>query len=84
VREFINVLQLHQLHPDALVETAVAQALEEGVPHYEGVLFCLHRLLDPTPEVALLDLSAQSELAAVGLQPLALACYDQLLLGGVS
>ena len=82
VKEFIQVLQLHQMHADALVETAVAQALAEGIPHYEGVRFCLDRLLDPTPEVTPLDLSAQSELAAVGLQPLALGRYDQLLSGG--
>jgi len=84
VREFICMLQLHQIHPDSLVETAVAQALEEGIPHYEGVIFCLHRLLDPTPEVTPLDLSAQSELAVVGLQPLSLGRYDQLLPGGAS
>jgi hypothetical protein len=82
VKEFVQVLQLHQMHADALVETAVAQALAEGIPHYEGVRFCLNRLLDPTPEVTPLDLSAQSELAAVGLQPLALGRYDQLLSGG--
>ena len=84
VKAFIKVLQLHQTHPDSLVETAVAQALEEGIPHYEGVRFCLNRLLDPTPEVAPLDLSAQAELAAVDLQPPMLGRYDQLLAGGRS
>jgi len=84
VKEFIQVLQLHQEHPDALVERAVTQALAEGVPHYEGVRFCLNRLLDPTPEVTPLDLSARSELAAVGSQPLTLGRYDQLLSGGAS
>jgi len=84
VKAFIQVLQLHQDYSDALVETAVAQALAEGVPHYEGVRFCLNRLLDPAPEVTPLDLSARSELAAVGSQPLTLGRYDQLLSGGAS
>jgi transposase len=84
VREFIQVLQLHRTHPAALVEQAIAAALADGVPHLEGVVFCLNRLLDPTPPRAALDLSDRPALAEVGREPLALAGYDQLLQGGRS
>ena len=84
VREFVRILQLHQQHPPALMETAIAQALSEGLGHYEGVRFCLNRLLDPAPTMTPLDLSAQPALSAIGQQPLNLTHYDQLLAGGVS
>lgn len=81
VREFIQVLQLHQAHPAGLVEKAVAQALADGVPHREGVTFCLHRLLDPTPSVSPLDLSNRPTLVDVGSRPPSVADYNQLLEG---
>jgi transposase len=79
VRQFIQVLQLHQSQPAALVEQAVEQALADNIPHLEGVVFCLNRLLDKTPVVAPLDLSDHLYLSEMTVQPPALQCYDQLL-----
>ena len=79
VRQFIQVLQLHQGYPAERVAQAVEQALAEGIPHLEGVTFCLHRLLDESPAIPPLDLSPMPQLAAVTPQPVPLACYDQLL-----
>lgn len=81
VREFIQILHLHRTHPAELVAQAIAQALAEGVGHQEGVTFCLHRLLDPTPVVVPLDLSHWPRLAAVGSPPPSAAPYDRLLQG---
>ncbi|MCA9940043.1 MAG: IS21 family transposase [Anaerolineales bacterium] len=52
VRQFIQILQLHQHHEATLVEAAMAQALADQVPHLEGVTFCLQRLSDESPAVA--------------------------------
>ena len=84
VREFIRILQLHQQHSPALMATAIAQALKEGLGHYEGVRFCLNRLLDPSPTVTPLDLSSQPALHPIGQQSLDLKRYDRLLTGGLS
>jgi hypothetical protein len=81
VREFIQILHLHRTHPAELVAQAIAKALAEGVAHQEGVTFCLHRLLDPTPALAPLDLSHRPRLAAVGSPPPSVAPYDRLLQG---
>ncbi|MDP2661112.1 MAG: IS21 family transposase, partial [Dehalococcoidia bacterium] len=79
VRSFVQILNLHQNHAGEQVETAVSQALAEGLTSPEGVRFCLNRLLDPTPEMSLLDLSAQPDLASLGHQPLGLDRYNCFL-----
>lgn len=82
VRQFIQVLQLHQHHPAELVEQAVPQALALHCPHPDGVQLCLHHLLQPDPSPVRLNLSDQPKLAAIAQQPLRLDQYDQLLAGG--
>ncbi len=82
IRSFLEILHWHAQHDATLLEQAVEQALQEGLSSPTGVRFCLNRLLDPTPVVAPLDLSAQPDLAPIGQQPLSLAQYDQLLTGG--
>lgn len=82
VRSFIEILQWHEHYDATMLQHAVEQALAEGLSSPAGVRFCLNRLLDPTPTVAPLDLSAHPALAQIGQQPLSLAQYDQLLKGG--
>ncbi len=79
IREFIRVLKLHQHYPAALVEQAVSQALQYQCAHADGVLLCLHQLLQTDPQPASLDLSQHPQLQAIGQQPTSLAQYDQLL-----
>lgn len=82
VRQFIAVLQLHQLHPAELVHQAVTQALAHHCPHLDGVQLCLRQLLQPDPTPVTLDLSEHPKLVMVGQQPLRLEHYDHLLQGG--
>lgn len=82
IRAFVSILQLHQAHPAQVVEAAITQALQDGIPHLEGVLFCLHKIQDVTPSVSTLPLDALPQLAAVGRQPFCLQQYNQLLSGG--
>jgi transposase len=82
VRTFIQILMLQREHAATLVEQAVRDALAAGIAHREGVHYCLHRLLDATPQLAPLDLSDQPHLATIGVQPVSLAHYNQLLGGG--
>ena len=84
LRIFIQILQLHQDNSPEQVETAVEQALNEGLLSLSGVRFCLNRILDPTPEVAALDLSTRPHLAAIGRQAAPLTRYDQFLMGGTT
>jgi Integrase core domain len=79
VRSFIQILMLHRAYPAALVEAAIGQALAQGVANLEGVTFCLNRLLDPTPTVQPLALTNYPQLAAIGVQAVSLAHYNQLL-----
>lgn len=81
IRTFVQILALHQHHAPALVQAAVEQALLDKLTTPAGVRFCLDRLLDPTPVVAPLDLSAQPALATVGHQALSSARYNQFLTG---
>ncbi len=83
VREFVQVLRLHLSHPAPLVASAISAALESGCPHLAGVRLCLYQLLHPTTTPPALDLTDQPRLVAVGAQPINLACYDQLLVGGL-
>jgi len=82
VRQFIQVLQLHQDHPAGLVEQAVSQALTHHCPHLDGVQLCLRQLLQPEPTPVTLGLSDHPKLVTVGQQPLRLEHYDHLLKGG--
>lgn len=80
VKEFVQILKLHQSYPDQLVAQAVSQALAYGSLNFDGVAHCLHQLQTPQPlSLPLIDLSAKPLLAAVGSQPLDLHCYEQLL-----
>lgn len=81
IRAFVQILELHQSYAPALVQTAIEQAVQENLTTPAGVRFCLDRLLDPTPTVAPLDLTAQPALATIGQQALSSACYDQFLTG---
>jgi hypothetical protein len=82
VRQFIQVLQLHQHYPAELVEQAVTQALAHHCPHLDGVQLCLRQLVQPEPPLVSLDLRDHPRLRAVRQQPLRLEDYDQLLRGG--
>lgn len=79
VRAFLSILTLHQEYPAALVEQAISQALDDDVPHAEGVVFCLNRLLDPAPSLPALPLADLPKWAEVGRQPLQPSQYNQLL-----
>jgi transposase len=81
VREFVQVLQLHQQHPAALVAQAIEQALTTGCTHADGVRLCLQQLLHPTPTALAFDLSNHPHLAAIGSQPIDLGVYERLLTG---
>ena len=81
VREFITVLQLHLTYPAAEIAEAVAQALEYGCVHADGIQLCLNQILHPEPEVTLLDLSQRPRLSDVGEQPLDFAQYDAFFFG---
>jgi transposase len=84
IREFVRVLKLHGDHPAELVKQAVAQALEYGCTHSDGVTLCLNQLLNPAMTAPSLDRVIHSEAdqpawATVGTQPPDLDRYDQLL-----
>jgi hypothetical protein len=83
LRTFIAVLQLHQQYAAPLIAQAITDALALGVLHVDGIRLCLHQLQEPEALPPSLDLTHQPELAQVGTQPLNLACYDQLLTGGL-
>lgn len=79
VKEFVQVLRLHQQYPATQIEQAVEQALDYGCAHFDGVKHCLQHLGEPTHRVPLLDLKDRPHLADVGNQPIDLHRYDQLL-----
>lgn len=81
-REFIQILNLHRQHPADQIEAAIRQALEYGCTHLDGVTLCLHQLQHPVVPLPALDLTDQPQLVGIGVQPLDLACYDQLLSRG--
>lgn len=61
------------------MERAIEQALADGIPHREGVAFCLNRLPDKTPQLGALDLSSRPELVSVREQPVGVAHFNELL-----
>ncbi len=79
VREFLNVLKLHQDYPAKLIEKAVCMALELGAVHLDGVQLCLRQLLEPAPLPEPLDLSDYPKLMNVGEQPVDLRQYERLM-----
>ena len=82
MREFVQVLKLHQEYPAREIEQAVTQALEYGCPHVDGVRLCLRHLQHPEEPLNPVDLTQYPELASVAQQPPDLRRYEQLLLGG--
>ena len=81
VREFVRILRLHEKYPAHLVEQAVAQALEYGCLHADGVELCLRQLLRPEPTALALDLAGHPRLSGE-LEPPDLRRYEQLLVAG--
>ena len=81
VREFVRILRLHEQYPANVVEQAVAQALEYGCIHADGVALCLRQFLQPETAVAALDLRGHPRLAGE-IAPPDLRCYEQLLATG--
>lgn len=79
VREFVKILQLHNEFEAEMVQTAITQAVSEGIPHLNGVLFCLNRLLDPTPGKMSLSQTLQPQLDSIGQTALSISQYDRLL-----
>jgi hypothetical protein len=59
----------------------VAQALEYGCAHANGVRLCLHQLQHPETPPTPLDLTRLPKLAAVAQQPPDVRRYEQLLTG---
>lgn len=78
VREFLEILKLHQDHPQELVEEAVKMAVELGAAHLDGVQLCLRQLQQPRPKTQVIDLRFRPELEQVGNQPVDLGQYDLL------
>jgi hypothetical protein len=81
VREFVRVLQLLAIHPAAVLDQAIGQALEYGCLDVDGVRLCLHQIQHPNQPSAILDLSQHPQLSAVGSQPVDIRTYDYLLTG---
>jgi transposase len=79
VQEFVRVLRLHEQHPAHLVQQAIEQALAYGCPHLDGVLLCLHQLTAEANPPTSLDLTEHPHLQAIGMQPIDLRQYEQLL-----
>jgi len=82
LREFLAILQLHRHHAPDVLEEAVGDALALGAVHLDGVQLCLRQRLgspiSPTP----LDLAQHPQLQGIGLQPVDVGQYDQLLAPG--
>ncbi|MCA9997495.1 MAG: IS21 family transposase [Anaerolineales bacterium] len=76
VKEFLDILHLHMDYEAEMVRTAIAQAIGEGMPHLNGVRFCLNRLLDPTPTAQPLP---HAHLQHMGQPPPPAQQYNQLL-----
>lgn len=81
VREFVRILRLHEQYPASLVEQAVAQALEYGCIHADGVALCLRQIQHPETSVPALDLAAHPRLGSE-IAPPDLRRYEQLLGAG--
>ena len=81
VREFIQILQLHQTYPAEVMSQAIEQALGYHCAHADGVQLCARQVLNPSAEPTHLDLQDHPNLVGVGQQTIDLSCYDTLLGG---
>lgn len=81
LREFIRILQLHLTHQATAITEAIEWALAHKCAHYDGIQLWLTQLAQPDPLHPTLDLSQQPRLAGVGVQPVNVAAYDQLVRG---
>jgi len=79
IQEFIRILQLHKEYSADLLEQAIAQALSYGCAHLDGVLHCLHQLLEPKEPPKSPDLSDRPDLQNIGNQPVDVSRYEKLL-----
>lgn len=79
VREFLQILKLHQDHSSKQVKKAIQNALALGAIHLDGVRLCLRQLEQPAAQLAPLSLSEHPQLQGIGEQPIDLSQYDQLL-----
>lgn len=79
IREFVAILQLHKKHPPDLIKRAVQASLDQHMANLDGVRYQLYRLLEPDLPKHSLDLQSFPELLHVGMQPVDLTTYDQLL-----
>ncbi len=79
LRQFIQILKLHQDYPADLIEQAISQALAYQCAHPDGVKLCLRQLQQTELVFSPLDLSDHPKLGQVGQQALNLARYNQLL-----
>ncbi len=79
IRSFIDILLLHRRYPAELMEQALHEVLRCGTVNREGVLFCLNRLLDPTPQLAALELKQRPGLAQMTAPKPDLHHFNQLL-----
>ena len=79
VKEFVQILQLHLDYEGQMVQAAIEQAIQDKVPHLNGVRFCLNRLLDPTPKPQPLSPLPQVHLQHIGQPPPPAQQYNQLL-----
>lgn len=77
VREFIAVLQLHETYTAPQIAAAIEAALADNIAHLAGIIFCLHKLNDTTPQLSTLEVAPQ--LAAIGTPPVPASQYNQLL-----
>ncbi len=79
VREFVDILQLHNTYTTEQVATAIEQALDTNIGHLVGVTYCLNLLCDQTPQVEPVDLSSKPSLIGIGTPPVPAADYNCLL-----
>ena len=79
MREFLEILKLHQQYSEKEVEEAIEMALTFGAAHLDGVQLCLRQLLEAPASPKTLDLSFYPELVEVGNQPVQLGQYNRLL-----
>jgi len=55
------------------------QALSYGCVHLDGVLHCLHQVMEPKESPQSLDLSDRPDLQNIGNQPVDISRYEKLL-----
>ncbi|MFN8005463.1 MAG: hypothetical protein U0V70_00240, partial [Terriglobia bacterium] len=81
-REFVSILQLHQVYPGLQIEVTVSQALQYQTYSYEAVKHLLIRQQSPPIERVSLPAELIPGITDLPLAPPDLGGYDQLLEGG--